>query len=166
MNGNVERPAIILGLGNDILTDDGVGIHAARRATELLLEEDTPKEQIQVCEACIAGVALLDILSGFTRAVIIDAAIDPSSSAGSINVSTIEEYTSTHHLVAAHQIDLPTAVLLGKEIGEDLPSEIFVVAVVAEDITSFSMKCTPKVDAAIENAARLAIRIARTGSAP
>jgi len=165
MDRHINKSALILGVGNDILCDDGVGIHAARRASVLLSEGPDSEPAIQVLETSVAGMALLDLLGGYFRAVIIDAVLDPSSEPGDVAVSTIEKFNGSAHLVTAHQIDLPTVVVLGETLGEALPKEIFVVAVVAQDVSSFAEKCTPMVAGAIEPAARLAIEIARTGQA-
>ena len=61
-------PTLILGLGNAILCDDGVGIKAARYIAEL-----GPNPDVVVKEAELAGFALIDLLEGFDRAVVIDA---------------------------------------------------------------------------------------------
>jgi hydrogenase maturation protease len=166
MKSIVSENALILGLGNDILTDDGVGIHAARKAKQHLTQKKAPETDIEVLEASIAGVALLDVLNGFSRAVIIDAVLDSSSKAGTVAAHKLEEFVGTKHLVAAHQIDLPTAVALGKEIGAAIPEEIFVVTVVAKDVTTIAENCSEEVEAAIEPAAKMAIKIAETGQLP
>ena len=97
--------------------------------------------------------------------MIIDAVLDPLKEVGIVTASTLEEFSGSSHLVTAHQIDLPTAALIGEKIGQELPKEIFVVAIVASDVTTFCEKCTDKVEAAIEPAAGLAIEIARRGAA-
>jgi hydrogenase maturation protease len=152
-----RKRTIVLGLGNTTLSDDGVGVHAARRAQELL-EAD---EDIEIKEAEIAGFALLDLLDGFERAVIIDALNRPGRAPGEASLHTIESFEPTSHLISGHQIDLPTAVALGRELGQSPPSEIYIVGIQVSDDRTLAERCTPAVERAIDPAARLALAVAR-----
>jgi hydrogenase maturation protease len=51
---------LVLGLGNDILSDDGVGIYVARELKKIIHSQD-----ITVAEASLAGIGLLDMLAGW-----------------------------------------------------------------------------------------------------
>lgn len=72
-----ERPAgsrrcdriLVLGLGNDILTDDAVGLLVARAVAERL--RDRP--QIAVRETTEMGLALLDEIADFDALILVDA---------------------------------------------------------------------------------------------
>jgi hydrogenase maturation protease len=58
---------LILGLGNELLSDDAVGILAARVLKERL------GDKADVVESSLSGMALLDLLVGYERAILIDA---------------------------------------------------------------------------------------------
>lgn len=58
---------LVLGLGNPILSDDGVGLRVAAGL------EGRLGEGVTVIEASLAGLDLLELLSGYDRAIIIDA---------------------------------------------------------------------------------------------
>jgi hydrogenase maturation protease len=148
-------PTLILGLGNAILCDDGVGIKAARYIVEL-----GPNPDIVVKEAELAGFALIDMLEGFDRAVVIDAVRTRSGNPGDIVVFDSSSLEPSLHLVAGHQIDLPTALEMGRRLGRPVPSTVRIVGVQIENDTTFSESCTPGVEAAIPEAARTALRIA------
>ena len=62
---------LVLGLGNDILSDDGVGLQVARRVGELI------GDRADVAEASVATIDLLPLMSGYDRVVIIDAFLSP-----------------------------------------------------------------------------------------
>jgi hydrogenase maturation protease len=155
---DLER-VLILGLGNTLLTDDGAGVLAARRAGELLSEDD----DIEVAEAEVAGFALIDLLDGYQRAVIIDALTSGDGAPGAISRHTLAEFSPFSHLAAGHEIDLPTAVALAREMGGSPPDEIHIVCIEAEDVLTLGERCTSAVAAAVEPAARLALEIAREG---
>ncbi len=154
---NPNSSTLILGLGNTLLTDDGVGVYAARRASELIGTEDI----IDIKEAEIAGFALLDLLEGYDRAIIIDALNRPGHSPGEISIHSVDDFSSTSHLTTGHQIDLPTAVELGKQLDRTVPRKIRIVCVQVADDRTLGEQCTPAVEKAIEPAAKLAVEIAR-----
>lgn len=154
---------LILGLGNTILTDDGVGIYAARRAREILESTAGTAETagIDVKEAELAGFGLLDLLDGYTHAVIVDAVHGTDRAPGEIVPLEMESFKSATHLSAGHEIDLPTAVELARQMEQDVPEEIAIIGVQIADDLTLSEECTPEVKAAIEPAAFLALEKAR-----
>ena len=152
------KPTLVLGLGNSILCDDGVGIKAARYIAELGANPD-----IVVKEAELAGFALIDLLEGFDRAVVIDAVRLRDAEPGEIVVFESSSLEPSLHLVAGHQIDLPTALEMGRRLGRPVPSSVYIVGVQIENDTTFSESCTPDVEAAIPTAAHIALRIVAGG---
>ena len=152
------KPVLILGLGNAILCDDGVGIKAARYIAELGHNPD-----IVVKEAELAGFALIDLLEGYERAIVIDAVRLRDGKPGDVVVFESDALQPSLHLVAGHQIDLPTALEMGRRLGRPLPSTVWVVGVQIENDTTFSESCTPDVEAAIPTAAHVALRIVAGG---
>jgi hydrogenase maturation protease len=60
------RPRV-LGLGNELLGDDSVGIEAARRIRQEL------SDQVDVVETSVYGLGLLDVILGCRQLIIIDA---------------------------------------------------------------------------------------------
>jgi len=59
---------LVLGLGNSILTDDGVGCFVARE-----LEGRLSYKGVEIMESSVGGLGLLDLLAGYDKAIIIDA---------------------------------------------------------------------------------------------
>jgi len=147
---------LLLGIGNTVLTDDGVGIHAVRVAREA-----AEKDGIVVREAEVAGFALLDILTGFDALVVIDAVKVAGHEPGDVFVVDPHSMPPSLHLVAAHQVDLPTALALGREVGVHMPSEVKVVGVQIEIDHTFGTEPTPAVANSVPEAARLALDLAR-----
>lgn len=139
------------------MSDDGVGVFAARRARELL----EPGEAVMVREAEIAGFGLLDLLEGFASAVIVDALHHPELEPGEIAELDEGSFAAASHLVTGHQIDLPTALELGREMKRSVPDRIAIVGVQIADDLTMGERCTPPVEAAVEAAARRALEIAR-----
>lgn len=135
---------LILGMGNPILSDDGIGIHVARA-----LEGKLDHEDITVTETSIGGLNLLDLLVNFDRAIIIDAIQTVGGEAGRIYRLDLEAFGATRHAASPHDVNFATALELGNRLGLALPSQIDIFAIEAEDTSHFGEECTPRVTEAI-----------------
>ncbi|MGA7677278.1 MAG: hydrogenase maturation protease [Dehalococcoidia bacterium] len=142
MDGNTKT--LILGLGNSLLCDDGVGIYVA---AELKNRVDRP--EITVMETGVAGLSLLDLLVGYDRAIIVDAIQTVGGKAGQIYRLEPKAFDTALHTASAHGIDFTTALEFGKKLGLPLPQQIIIFAIEASDVSTFSEKCTPEVKSAI-----------------
>jgi hydrogenase maturation protease len=143
---------LVLGIGNPILSDDGVGIKVAH---EVANRPNSP--QITVAETSEAGLSVLDTIVGYDQVIIIDAIQTKEGKAGQIYHMKPEDFPSAKHLSSPHQIDLATALELGKMLNLAMPKKITIFAVEAKDITSFSEKCTPEVEQAIPEVAKMVL---------
>ena len=143
---------LVLGLGNPILSDDGVGIRVAQ---EVGKELEDP--QITIAETSEAGLSLLDSIVGYDKVIIIDAIQTREGNAGQVYRMGIEDFSFSKRFSSSHQINLVTALELGKMLDLTMPQEITIFAVEAKDITSFSEKCTPEVERAIPEAVKMVL---------
>ncbi|MGB9625699.1 MAG: hydrogenase maturation protease [Phycisphaerae bacterium] len=149
----LARPAaqprtLVLGLGNPLLADDGVGLRVAQRVRSML----TGRPEIEVAEDYCGGLRLMERLIGFDRAVLIDARCS-GGRPGTVCLLALDAAPG-RHLASSHDVDLPTAIELGRRAGASLPAieDIRVVAIEAADVLTFREECTPPVRAAIERA--------------
>ncbi len=140
-----HRPrTLIVGVGNPILSDDGVGIHIARRLNELKLD------QVDVEELPASGLELLDLVLGYDRVIIIDAIVTDGGKPGEFHVLQEDSFERTVHGASPHGINIATALAMGRKIVADkMPEQVFFVAIEAEDIVNVSESMTPPVAAAI-----------------
>lgn len=139
---------VVLGVGNPIMTDDAIGLVAAKAFEDRL--EGTDEVVVRYSER--GGFDLLDLLDGCDHAVIVDAYVVSGTPPGTVLIRCLEDFTGSHHLYAAHGIDLPTAVRLGRQLGHDMPDRVDIVGVVVEDPYTVSEQMTPAVAAAVEAA--------------
>lgn len=140
---------IILGIGNPILGDDGVGIHIARRLKEKLQNLDS----VTIDEAQTGGMNLLDLMRGYDKAILIDAVCLPDSPHGDVKQFSITD-VPTVHSCNPHDVSLPEAIELSKQIGDtNIPSEIQIIGVNIKKIpTEFSDSLSPKIESVISKA--------------
>jgi hydrogenase maturation protease len=59
---------LVLGMGNTILCDDGIGIYVAR-----VLAERFQRDDVTFAEASVGGMRLLDVIAGYGRIIMVDA---------------------------------------------------------------------------------------------
>ncbi len=138
---------LVVGLGSVILADDGVGMHAARCVAEAVQADGL--SGVDVLELGTAGLSLLASLEGYDRLILLDAIVT-GAAPGTIHELSEADVAKTAHLGAGHEADLPTALAFGRRaLGAGMPEDVVVIAVEAEDLTTFSEAPTPAVAAAI-----------------
>jgi hydrogenase maturation protease len=142
---------LVVGLGNPILTDDGVGIRAVRAAKARCQADD-----VEFAEVSVGGLRLLDVLAGYERIVLVDAIQTPAGEPGSANRLHVGDLASLHS-GSTHDLSLTGALALGRSLGLSLADEgaIVIIAVEVEDVLSFGETCTPRVAAAIPRLAEM-----------
>lgn len=144
----------VIGLGNPILTDDGVGVKVA-----MAVERSLPAEngsQIEVTEASAGGLRLMEMMIGCDRVILIDALLHGTAGQpGAISRLTMDDLrriSPTQHSACAHDTTLVTAFAAGLRMGLHLPEELIIFAIDVENVTDFSDVPTPAVAAAIPKA--------------
>jgi len=145
----------VLGLGNPILTDDGVGIYVVRALAGQLDQPD-----VEVAEASLGGLRLLDMAVGYDRLILVDA-IQDGGWPGQIYRLGPNDLRPSLHAASSHDLSLPAALELGRRLGLTLPDDeaITIVAVEVEDVMTFGEVCTPQVQAAIPQALQMVLEV-------
>jgi hydrogenase maturation protease len=135
-------------MGNPILSDDGVGLLVAERLRQTPLPAD-----VEVQSSEVAGLRLLELVRGFTRVIIIDALKSPADEGrrpGEIVRYEAKDFKGGHRYGSAHSIGLDTVLELGHKLGYDMPREVTVFAIEAEDVETFGEELSPAVADAAE----------------
>ena len=149
MNREATVKTVIVGLGNPLLSDDGVGIRVAR----LLAGELAGRHDTTVLELGIGGLRLMEALQGYQRAILIDALVGGEAAAGTIQVFAPGPGMTARHLPSSHDLDLETALAMGSLLGMSLPEEISIWGVTAQDVATFGEDLSPAVAAAVPRVA-------------
>jgi hydrogenase maturation protease len=112
-----EGRTLIIGIGNVLLGDEGVGIHAIRKLRERALPP-----HVDVVDGGTAGVDLLGLMEGYEKVVIIDA-VDAGVRPGTVFRFAPEDVSSEAGGVALslHQTEVLEVLRLGEYLGRDLP---------------------------------------------
>jgi hydrogenase maturation protease len=146
---------LVLGLGNTILTDDGVGIHVVRAAAT----QCSPMNGVTFALASVGGLRLLDVLAGYDQVVLVDAIQTQGGKPGEVYCLRPGELLQSLHSGSTHDLSLPGALALGRGMGMDLPNDeaISILAVEVEEVHTFGETCTPAVMAAIPGAVEVVL---------
>jgi hydrogenase maturation protease len=149
---------LVVGLGNPILGDDGVGWKAAELVQQHLQGSST---DVEVDYLAVGGISLMERLIDYDRAILIDAIQTGVKPVGSVICARLEDLPdrSSGHMTAIHDTSLPTALKLGRSMGARLPETILVVGIEAQNVCEFSEALTPPVAAALPQAVEQVFKI-------
>lgn len=138
------KPLTIIGLGNEFLSDDGVGIRVVEE-----LKKGRFTRPIVFEELAIGGLELLDYLVGFEECMIVDAITSGKEPVGTLFrfVQSLDD--EPVKLASSHQIDLGQVLSLARLLGARLPQRVTVYGVEVADITTFREGCTEDVANAV-----------------
>jgi hydrogenase maturation protease len=147
---------IVVGVGNPILGDDGVGIHVVRAVREKL-----PKGVVGE-EAATGGMNLLDLITGYERAILIDAVVVNDMKIGEVCMLDSTEMASAHSM-NPHDVTFAEALEVGRKMGtEGIPTDIVIIGINIEPVTDFSEELSSPVTAAVEKAKDMVIELLRS----
>src|ERR1700738_1031493 len=139
----MER-SIVIGVGNPVIADDGVGLEVVR----LLRSRLTGLHEITVVEVYNGGLELMEAMVGYERVFLVDAIVT-GGKPGTIRRLGVEQLATTRNSSSTHDGSLSAALELGRLAGERLPGEVRIWAIEASDVTTFCEGLTPEVRAAV-----------------
>ena len=144
---------IVLGIGNLILGDDGVGIHVVNEVKKLIKNPD-----ITIEEAITGGMNLLDLIVGYDKAIIVDAVKSESSETGEVKRIPISDF-NTMHSCNPHDVSLIEAIDMAKKLGETrIPGEIIIIGIMMKNIPcEFGEKLSKNIAAAVPKAVEMTL---------
>ncbi len=139
---------VVIGIGNVLHRDDGVGIHAVRR-----LRGSLPQE-VELVEGGVLGLDLLPYLEGKEKAVFIDA-VDAGEAPGAVFRFSPGQVprAGTPPPVSLHDLGLYDLVGAARLLGQ-CPREMVVIAVQVKEL-GVGSDLSPEVEAALSTVCRL-----------
>jgi hydrogenase maturation protease len=152
----VPEPVLVLGVGNLLVGDEGVGVHVVRA----LMESDWP-EHVHIVDGGTGGFHLLSYFSDYSRILLIDATRD-GSPVGTISEFTPRVPTDFPPSLGAHDIGLKDLIGAAALTGP-LP-EMTVVTISIEELKPMELELSAEVRAAVPQACERIRRLLVTGS--
>ena len=161
---------LVIGLGNPILGDDGVGWRVAEEVRRRIPNPQYPtaKEGLGIGDCAIevdcvplGGLSLMERLVGYDRAILVDAMGTGQQPIGSVSCLALEDLPdpSAGHMTAAHDASLPTSLKVGRAMGAHLPEQVTIVAVEAQAVYDFSEELSAPVAKAVPAAVATVMKL-------
>jgi hydrogenase maturation protease len=120
----LKKSTLILGIGNEILKDDGIGPKIVSR-----LAGEYPASNFDYQTASLGGLELVELIRGYQRVILIDAINTGQSQVGEVSFFTPKDFKETLHLSNLHDISFLQALELGKHINIPIPEDILIIAI-------------------------------------
>ena len=117
---------LVLGLGNDLYGDDGVGIHVVNR----LSKESSDFPGVEFVPCSLTGLALLDFFIGYDNLILVDTIKRQDPVPGTIHILNAMDL---RHIPgpSPHYVSIPQTIEIGRQTGLKVPESIEIVAVEA-----------------------------------
>jgi hydrogenase maturation protease len=157
---------LIIGLGNPLLGDDGVGWKIAQEVEKEInlipfLSSLVKSGEIVVECLALSGLSLMEQMMGFQQVILIDSLNTGKNAQGeviSIALSELPDLTYGHS-ASAHDTSLNTALQLGRSMVEQLPEDenVNIVAVEAVHVYEFTEKLSPEIENAVPKAVEMVL---------
>jgi hydrogenase maturation protease len=142
----------VIGLGNDILGDDAIGLIAVR---ELKKRYD---DNLDIFESPNGGLELLDYLEGYEKAIILDSLFTGQYSPGTIVTYTSSDFDLST-ISTPHYIGLPEVLKLAEKLGISVPKEIKILLIEVENPYEVTKEISEIIKEKINEFVKQAIKI-------
>ena len=148
---------LVIGLGNPILGDDGVGWKVAAEVKSAINHQ----MPVEIDTAALGGLSLMERMLGYERVIIIDSMETGQSPDGSVSVFPLASLPDpmAGHSASTHDATLMTALRTAEQLGADIPKQVDIVAIEAENVYDFSEELSPPVAAAVPLAVEKVIEL-------
>ena len=144
----MPAPVLVLGLGNDILSDDAAGLLVAAAVRERLAGEP----DIEVRATTEMGLTLLDEIAGREAVVLVDSVQTGRAPPGHLHECGPEEL-STVLTTSPHFLGVGETLALGQRLGLAMPHQLRIFALEVHDPFTVGTHLTPAVQQAIPTTA-------------
>ena len=139
---------LVLGLGNTIMTDDGIGPKVIEQLAKCTLMED-----VSLLDGGTLGLDLLPYLEGIKRLIIVDA-VELAQSPGTVVMLTGDQVPiALETKLSPHQMGMKDLLAVARLMGQ-LPDEIILIGIQPADL-EMGTELTPEVAAALPQAEKL-----------
>jgi hydrogenase maturation protease len=135
---------LLLGLGNDILTDDAVGLHVVHELQRELAEHPA----LDIRETTEMGLALLDYITGYRGVIIVDSIQTGKAAPGflhELDAAALTQLTGR----TPHFVGVSETLALGRQLGLPMPEQVSIFAIEVEDPFTLGIALTPALQAAL-----------------
>lgn len=137
------KKILIAGIGNLLLTDEGLGVHIIQELSRMKLPEN-----VELADIGTASFDLLTFMEGKDKVIIVDALVSDDKP-GTIHRLAPEDLISGKRklLTSLHQFGIPQVLSLIKQ--KDQKTEVVIFGIVPKDYQTYSTELTPELEKAL-----------------
>ena len=133
------RKKLILGIGNILQSDDGIGVHIINHILESGM---SVPDDVELIDGGTAGFDLLSVMTGREKIIIVDA-LRTDDKPGSIYRFTPEHAADSFTSFSLHEVGIKEVIRALNLLGEN--PEIEFIGIVPEDISTLNIGISPAV---------------------
>ncbi|MBP7585038.1 MAG: HyaD/HybD family hydrogenase maturation endopeptidase [Spirochaetes bacterium] len=139
------KPVLVLGIGNILMKDDGIGVHVANR----MMESGDLPGNVEVIDGGTAGFDLIPLMSDREKIIIIDA-LSMDDAPGSVYRFRPDDVDSARRGYSLHEVGIMEVIRTLRMMGGN--PEIEFVGIVTEDISTLDISLSDAVMGAVPKA--------------
>ena len=150
--GSPSAEILVIGLGNPILGDDGVGWKVVQEVGTRL----DPRSHVEVDCLAVGGLSLMERMLGYSHVILVDSMQTGNDPEGTVRLLALNqlENPALGHSGSAHDASLMTALQTAAIMGAAIPKRVDIVAIEANRCYDFADALSPQIAAAVPVAAR------------
>ncbi len=152
INESKKGKILIMGIGNYLLADEGVGVHAIHE----LAERQIP-DYVDIVDGATGSFELLPVLGAYDKVIMIDATMD-NKEAGTIGVLYPRFSADFPVALSSHDIGLKD-LFDALEFKGDMP-RLILITVTIKEILTMKIELSEKIQAAMPKVADIALNLA------
>jgi len=140
--GQRSLSTLIVGLGNPLRRDDGVGV----RVAEMLAAQELP-DDVEIVAGGTPGLELVNVMEGWPRVILVDAAEIGREPGAFLRFTPEQVWLAEETFLSVHDAGLREALLLAQVLGV-LPPEVVIYGVQPASL-DWGEGLSPEVEAAL-----------------
>jgi hydrogenase maturation protease len=149
----LHAPIRVLGCGNLLMGNDGIGL----RVVEILQKTELKGEDLDLVDAGVCGLDLLNYFDGAKKVIIVDAVL-ANSPVGSVHRldgrDIIKSTEEPLNLVSGHDLTITDVLRIGEHV-QTLPEIVVIGIEIGTIVTEATLEITPEVLEGVDEAIRL-----------
>lgn len=129
---------LVVGLGNPILSDDGIGtiiVNDLRKKLDHTLFDFATEN--------ISSLEIINLIQGYENLIVIDGKMTSNGIPGDITIFSVTDYYGLSHLDNYHDVSFRDMIKLGKSLNLEIPERIQIIAVEIAEDKLFSKNLSP-----------------------
>jgi len=142
-----QKQSLIIGLGNDWLTDDGIGVIVTEK-----IKNDYPElqKQFDFKTTAYGGLELIDFISAYNEVFFIDGIITQEAEPGFVWKFSVDNFRETLHLSHYHDVKFTVLFDFMEQIGLKAPAKVNVFAIEVIEDKEFNKTPSPVIQLKLE----------------